>query len=126
MPIPKAVARFNRYVTNPIARRVAGWAPMFAILQHRGRRSGKLYNTPVNIFEVDDGFVIALTYGSDVDWVKNLLAAGEAEIRHRSRLIPIAQPEFMSTQKGMNDVPWPVRAILRLINVTEFLKVERG
>jgi len=128
MPIPKAVARFNRYVTNPLARRIAGWAPMFAIVYHRGRRSGQRYSTPINIFTTDSGFVIALTYGPDVDWVKNITKTGEAEIRHRSRLIRVVGPELIPTDEGMAAMPRLVRSILRMINVTEFLRltVKRG
>ena len=121
MPIPKAVARFNRYVTNPIARRIAGSAPMFAIVYHRGRRTGRPYSTPINIFQIDDGFVIALTYGPDVDWVKNILKVGDAEVRHRSRLIRVFGPELIPTKEGMAAMPRLVRLILRMINVTEFL-----
>lgn len=126
MPIPLAIARFNRYVTNPVTRLIAGWAPMFAIVYHRGRRSGNTYNTPVNIFPTEGGFVIALTYGSNVDWVKNLFAAGEATIRHRSKMIWVTEPELMSTEVGMSAMPMLVRAILRLIRVTDFLRVKRG
>lgn len=123
IPIPKAIARFNRYVTNPIARRIAGWAPMFAIVYHQGRHSGNRYATPINIFRIDAGFVIALTYGSDVDWVKNLIAAGGAEIRHRSHTIRIADPTSVSSDEGMAAMPPLVRLILRMINVTQFLRV---
>jgi deazaflavin-dependent oxidoreductase (nitroreductase family) len=125
MPIPTVVARFNRYVTNPIARRIAGWAPMFAIVYHQGRRSGSRYSTPVNIFPTDEGFVIALTYGSDVDWVKNLMAARGGEIKHRSHTIRIAEPALIPTDTGMAATPRVVRLILRMINVTEFLRVSR-
>jgi deazaflavin-dependent oxidoreductase (nitroreductase family) len=119
------VARFNRYLINPIARRIAGWAPMFAIIYHQGRRSGNPYSTPVNIFPAEDGFVIALTYGSDVDWVKNLRAAGGGEIKHRSHTIRIGEPELIPTHEGMGAMPRVVRLILRMINVTEFLRVKR-
>ena len=123
IPIPKAIARFNRYVTNPIARRIAGWAPMFAIVYHQGRRSGNRYKTPINIFPVEEGFVIALTYGSDVDWVKNVMAAGGGEIKHRSHTIRIAEPKLITTAEGMAAMPPLVRLILRMINVTEFMRV---
>jgi deazaflavin-dependent oxidoreductase (nitroreductase family) len=126
IPIPKRIARFNRYVTNPIARRIAGWAPMFAIVHHRGRRSGRRFSTPVNIFPSADGFVVALTYGSDVDWVKNLTAAGGGEIKHRTRTIGITEPVLIPTEEGMAAMPRVVKLILRMINVTEFLRVKRS
>jgi deazaflavin-dependent oxidoreductase (nitroreductase family) len=94
---------------------------MFAIVYHRGRRSGRPYSTPINIFQTDDGFVIALTYGPDVDWVKNILRAGDAEVRHRSHQIRVVRPELIPTDVGIAAVPGLVRLILRMINVTEFL-----
>jgi deazaflavin-dependent oxidoreductase (nitroreductase family) len=98
---------------------------MFAIVYHQGRRSGNRYSTPVNIFPTNEGFVIALTYGSDVDWVKNLMAARGGEIKHRSHTIRIAEPALIPTDTGMAATPRVVRLILRMINVTEFLRVSR-
>ena len=123
MPIPKSVARFNRFVTNPLARLVAGWAPGFAIIRHRGRTSGKAYSTPVNIFKIGNGFVIALTYGSNVDWLKNVLAAGGCTIRYRNREVDLVEPVSISTAEGMEMMPAPVQAILRATKVTEFVRL---
>ena len=119
------MARFNRYFTNPLARIVAGWAPGFAILRHRGRSSGKVYSTPINIFRIPGGFVIALTYGSDVDWLKNTFAAGGCTVRYRRREIPLTEPSFLSTAAGMAMMPLIVRLILRSAGVTEFVVLRR-
>lgn len=124
MPIPKAVARFNRYVTNPIARQVAGWAPGFCILTHVGRRSGREYRTPLNVFRSDDGFVFALTYGSDTDWVKNVMTAGGCTIRYRRADIALERPRFLPTDEGMAHMPAPARILLDLVDVTEFLHLK--
>ena len=66
-----------KYTLNPLTRRLArsSFGP-FSIVRHVGRRSGKLYETPIIVAPVKDGFVIELTYGPDVDWHKNVLAAG--------------------------------------------------
>lgn len=126
MPIPKAIARFNRFVTNPILGLVSGWAPGFAIIRHRGRRSGKIYTTPVNIFAVDGGFIVALTYGANVDWVKNVISAGVCSIRHRREEIALVDPAFVSTAEGLAAMPLVVRTLLGLLNVTEFLRLSRA
>jgi deazaflavin-dependent oxidoreductase (nitroreductase family) len=76
MPAPRSIARFNRRFTNKLTLKVAGYLPGFAIVSHVGRKSGRTYRTPVNAFRTDDGYIIALTYGSESDWVKNVLAAG--------------------------------------------------
>lgn len=128
MPIPKWVAGMNRFVTNPVARMVAGWAPGFAIVRHRGRKSGRAYSTPVNIFEIggrERGFVIALTYGAEVDWLKNVMAAGGCTVRYRRREIDLANPVFIDSSEGMELMPALVRRILTVANVTEFVRLRR-
>lgn len=124
MPLPRGIARFNRYVTNPIARRVAGWAPGFCILTHMGRRSGREYRIPLNVFETEGGFVFALTYGSDTDWVKNVMAAGRCTIQYRRRVLELSEPRFLETAEGMTQMPTVARFLLRKVNVTEFLSMD--
>jgi len=69
------LAKINIVFTNRITSLFAGWLPGFGILTHVGRKSGKVYRTPVNVFRAPNGFVIALTYSSQCEWVKNVLAA---------------------------------------------------
>ena len=80
MPLSRGLARFNRVVTNRISRPLAGWLPGFAVLVHRGRKSGAEYRTPLNAWLGDDDVIVALTYGRDTDWLKNLTAANGGEI----------------------------------------------
>src|SRR5262249_55894838 len=80
---PRWSGNRNRPGLNRLPRHVAPWMPGFGVIVHRGRRSGHCYQTPVNVFSAGDGYVIALTYGPDTDWVKNVLAAGGCELRTR-------------------------------------------
>jgi deazaflavin-dependent oxidoreductase (nitroreductase family) len=124
MPIPKGVARFNKRVTNRVTSLVAGWVPGFAIVSHVGRRSGRRYRTPVNVFRDGARYVFALTYGADADWVRNVVAAGGCEIRTRGRSIELHDPErFRDATLGK--VPIPARWLLGLIHVDEFLALTR-
>ena len=75
------VAAFNLAVTNRITSRFAAQLPGFGIFTHVGRKSGKVYRTPVNVFRAPEGFLIALTYGRDSEWVKNVSAAEGASLR---------------------------------------------
>src|SRR5438309_10525759 len=75
----KSLARFNLAVTNRITGQFAGWLPGFGIITHVGRKSGKVYSTPVNVFRAPNGFEVAVTYGRESEWVKNVLAAGGCE-----------------------------------------------
>ncbi len=100
MQLPQRLARFNRRVTNPIQRLWAGWLPPFGILEHVGRRSGKPYRTPLNVFpaEVDGkpALAILLTYGPDRDWLKNLNAAGGGRVRSKGRTFDVTDPRTVS------------------------------
>jgi deazaflavin-dependent oxidoreductase (nitroreductase family) len=120
MPLPPWLARFNRTVTNRVARPVAALLPGFAIVRHRGRRTGRIYRTPVNLFRGGDSVVIALTYGPDRDWVRNVMAAGGCEVESRRRVIQLKDPRLV-TDTHRSLVPAPVRPVLRAIDVTQFL-----
>src|SRR6202161_2465256 len=80
------VAAFNLAVTNRITSRFAARLPGFGILTHVGRKSGKVYRTPVNVFRAQKGFLIALTYGRESEWVRNVIAAGTCQLLTRRLL----------------------------------------
>jgi len=86
------LARFNKVVTNPIQRRYAGRIPPFAIVEHVGRKSGRQYRTPVNAFVKGDTVTVRLPYGTDRDWVRNLIAANGGVIQRRGRRLRVTDP----------------------------------
>lgn len=120
---PLAVIRpFTTHVFNPISRLFVRWLPGFGILGYRGRTSGKAYRTPMNVFRHDDEWLFALTYGSDVQWVKNVLAAGAATLEIRRHTVHLVEPElFVDPERRL--MPFPVRHILGLMRITEFLRM---
>ena len=124
MPLPAALARFNRRVTNKVARLVAGWVPGLGIVTHRGRVSGTTYRTPVNVFRRPDGYAFALTYGRG-DWVKNVLHAGTCELRTRRRDHVLSAPRVVD-DADHRLVPAAVRPILRAVGVDEMLLADVG
>ena len=124
MPLPKALARFNKVVTNRITRRIAGWAPGFAIVVHQGRRSGRTYRTPVNVFRRGDRYVFAATYGLDAAWVKNVVAAGGCAIETRGRRVEVHDPQIVHDPEH-SQVPAPVAVILRALRVDDFVVLSR-
>lgn len=116
---------FTTRFVNPITRRFVAWLPWFAIVSYRGRRSGKQYRTPMNAFRHGSEWFFALTYGSDVQWVRNVLAAGEADLEQRGRTIHLVDP-VLFTDRRRRFMPWPIRLFLRLIRVTEFLRMHQA
>jgi deazaflavin-dependent oxidoreductase (nitroreductase family) len=124
VPFPKRLARFNRVVTNRITYPIARTVPGFGVVQHVGRRSGKSYRTPVNAFGTATGYVIALTYGADSDWTRNVLAAGGCTLLTRGRAVALTDPRVVRGD-GHAAIPAPIRAFLRRATVTEFLELTR-
>jgi deazaflavin-dependent oxidoreductase (nitroreductase family) len=109
-------------VFNRVSRRFAGRLPGFGILVYRGRTSGKPYRTPMNVFRDGDSYVLALTYGSDVQWVKNVLAAGGCDLLTRGRTVHLVEPELFVDPRR-RQMPQPVRFFLGLMRVTEFMRL---
>jgi deazaflavin-dependent oxidoreductase (nitroreductase family) len=122
MPIPLAVGRLNRVGFNRLSIPFAARLPGFGVVHHRGRRSGRAYRTPVNVFPVDDGFVIALTYGPRADWVRNVVVAGGLRIETRGRLHDCTEP-YLYRDPERTDVPAGVAVALRALGVEDFLRV---
>src|ERR1700751_2776291 len=108
------LAEINIAVTNRITGLFAGWLPGFGILAHVGRKSGKVYRTPVNVFRASNGFIIALTYSSQSEWVKNVLAAGGCELKTRGKKYQLSAPRVVrdATRRRF---PFPVRLVLRIV-----------
>jgi deazaflavin-dependent oxidoreductase (nitroreductase family) len=100
MRVPRAVARFNRRITNPLALRLGGWAPTVGSLEHVGRQSGKRYRTPLNIFDTDDGYVVLIGYGTESHWVKNVLAGGPATIHKHGKSVPVGNARIVSKEEA--------------------------
>ena len=123
MPIPRIVRQWNKTGLNRVTKHIAPWMPGFGVVIHRGRRSGRLYQTPVNVFAARDGYVFALTYGPDADWVKNVLAAGGCELRTGGRVIRLASPRLFhdETRRAIRPLE---RQVLRVLGVADFLSLK--
>jgi deazaflavin-dependent oxidoreductase (nitroreductase family) len=123
MPLPKLLARLNRVGLNRVTRRFATWVPGLGVVVHVGRRSGRQYRTPVNVFRTERGYMFALTYGTDTDWVRNVLAAGGCEVTTRRRTVRLTGPRILhdETQAAIGPI---ARPMLRLLGVADFLVLE--
>jgi deazaflavin-dependent oxidoreductase (nitroreductase family) len=113
---------FVSKVVNRLAIHFAGWLPTFAILTYVGRKSGNVYRTPINVFRCGDHFVFTLNYGSDVQWLKNVMAAGECTLRTRGRDNHLVEPELI-VDPELRLMPRPVRIIGKFNRVSEILRM---
>lgn len=114
-----------KYTLNPLTRRLArSSVGPFSIVRHVGRRSGKHYETPIIVSAVEDGFVIELTYGPDVDWHKNIVAAGGCTVIWRGKEYVVNAIEPLDTASGLAAFPPTQRLILRLLRRKHFEKLK--
>lgn len=121
----RQVAAFHRAVTNRAAIRFAAWLPGFGIVTSVGRKSGALYRTPVNVFREPGGFRIALTYGRDSGWVKNVLAAGSCQLETCRVTHQLSAPVIVH-DPSRRRFPLLVRIILGFIDANDFLSLFLG
>lgn len=123
MPIPAGMRQVNKVALNKVTRRLAPWLPGLGVVVHRGRTSGRRYQTPVNVFpRPDDRYVLALTYGPDTDWVKNVIAAGGCELLTRGTHIELTAPRLFHDETR-REIRMVERTILGLLHVYEFLEL---
>ena len=119
------LAKINIAITNRITSLFAGWLPGFGILTHVGRKSGKIYRTPVNVFRAPSGFIIALTYSSQCEWVKNVLAAGGGELKSSGKKYQLFAPKVVRDPTRRR-FPIPVRIVLRIVGADEYMELSRS
>jgi len=120
----KGLRIFLKHTLNPLTRRLArtSFGP-FSLVRHVGRRSGKHYETPLIVAPIDGGFVIELTYGPNVDWYKNVQAAGGCTIFWHGQDYVIDRIEPMDVATSRAAFPLPARLILNAMNMQHFVKM---
>ena len=104
-------------VTASLAR--VGRGP-FSVIRHVGRTTGRTYETPVILARVPDGFIAELTYGEDVDWYRNVVAAGGCVVLHGGKEYSVDAIEPYDAKAGRAAYPAPFRQILQVTGRTEF------
>ena|SRR5436190_18470416 len=111
---------------EPIARPLAGsrWLPLWALLQHRGRTSGKKYRTPVVTFRTRTGFVIPLPFGDQTQWAKNLGASGSGSLRWKGRDWAVRSPAIVETAAARPALGPIFGRLVRLVGIRQFVRLE--
>lgn len=115
--LPWLMAHTVNRVTTRVAQSSHG---PFSLVRHVGRRSGRTYETPVILAKVPDGFVAELTFGEDVNWYRNIVAAGGCIIIHHRKQYRIDAIEPCDASVGRAAYPLPLRTILKILGRTDF------
>ncbi|HTX95478.1 MAG TPA: nitroreductase family deazaflavin-dependent oxidoreductase [Mycobacterium sp.] len=117
---------FNKHVLNPLMMLVAGQKYWYAgVIEHTGRRSGKKYSTPVVIDRVSDGYIIPLPYGTEVDWLRNVLAAGRATLRVHGETVQAVEPEILDAAAAAQQLSPRRRREFARFGIKKYLKLKR-
>jgi hypothetical protein len=116
--VNRTIRWFNKRVLNPFVLTFAGrrHSP-YATLRHKGRRTGRVHLTPVVAHPTPEGFVIALPYGSDVEWCRNILAAGRCHLRREGAAYDLVDPVLVDSSIALPQLPRGYEAILRLFGL---------
>jgi deazaflavin-dependent oxidoreductase (nitroreductase family) len=123
-PAVNAMRRFNRSVTNPRQLQTAGEPGAYAsVIRHVGRRTGAPYQTPVVATPSNGDFLIALPYGTESDWLRNVIASRSATIVHEGSEYRVGQPEILPTATVADQLPAGEVRSLRLFGVDYVLRL---
>ena len=117
----------NKNVTNKLLIHIAGRdLGLFAILSHTGRKSGKIYKIPIIVVPVQNGFVIALSYGKKTDWYENVKAKGGCSLTWKKREYDLINPEFIDQKQGMAAFPSLFRLGLSMMGIQYYLRFAKN
>lgn len=124
-PFRTAIRTSNKYLLNPLMMRLAGKRFWYAsVIEHTGRRSGQRYSTPIVADRVGKDLLIPLPYGTQVDWVRNVLSAGEATIVSKGQTYRVTSPELISSTQALPLLPRDRRRTFERVNIGHFLRAE--
>ena len=118
--MPRWWRHINKRVFNPRAIESGTWP----VLSHVGRASGALYRTPMDAHPVDGGYLFVCVYGAESDWVRNVLAAGRAQLRVNGDDHELTAPRIVDEQEAFEALADDVRRPPRLLRITEFLRMD--
>jgi deazaflavin-dependent oxidoreductase (nitroreductase family) len=114
--LPDRMRYINKHVTNRVLHGFTSYSHgPFAIIYHIGRRSGKSYETVIWVWKMREGFVIALTLGSEVDWYRNMKAANGGKVYWHRRLYVVGKPELIDTETALTAFPAFFRMLFRTV-----------
>jgi len=118
--MPKWVAKFNKRVTNPLQLKRGSWP----VLTHVGRTSGATYRTPLEVHPIESGYIFVLVYGSDSDWVQNVLAAGIATLDVADATFELVNPRLISKDDAWQLLSADTKAPPGFLRIREYLQVD--
>jgi deazaflavin-dependent oxidoreductase (nitroreductase family) len=116
-----------RSLANRVFLLISGrWLRAYSIVRHVGRTSGRAYQNPVSAYPLGDGFVIPVLYGTQSQWVRNVMAAGRFTLRTKGRDYPLERPELLPPAQALAAYPALLRRIMRSQGIQAFVWAHRA
>jgi deazaflavin-dependent oxidoreductase (nitroreductase family) len=110
----QSVKRYNKLLVNRVYLRFPGRLGKVAVIHHVGRRSGTPYTTPVMAHASHREVIVLLPYGTDVDWLRNLQAAGHGAVDLEGRSLQVDEPAVVDIDDVLGLLPDPLVRTARL------------
>jgi deazaflavin-dependent oxidoreductase (nitroreductase family) len=112
-------------VLNPVLGKIAalGWIPVWGVVVHTGRKSGRRFATPIALAKTNDGFVIPLPWGASTDWCRNVVAAGGGVVRWGGVDHIVRDPEVIDAAQAAPAFPRLIERLIPVIGIRRFLRV---
>jgi deazaflavin-dependent oxidoreductase (nitroreductase family) len=108
------VKRYNKFLVNRVYLRFSGRLGQVGVIHHVGRRSGTPYTTPVMAHESHQDVIVPLSYGTDVDWLRNLQAAGHGCVDLQGRSLQVDEPAVVDIEDVVGLLPESMVRTIRL------------
>lgn len=126
--VRRSLVTIGTRLFNPLTARFAGsrYFPLYALVRHHGRRSGRAYATPVVAHPTPDGFLIPLAFGEGADWFRNVRAAGGCVVRWRGIEYQVVEPEVVEWATVRSAFSPVERLLVPLFGATRFVRLHHA
>jgi deazaflavin-dependent oxidoreductase (nitroreductase family) len=127
-PRTRSAIRFAAWLINPLILLVAGrrWMPVLGVLRHLGRKSGRLYSTPLGMRPLGDTFVMPRTFGENAAWYLNVRSAGWCVVKYKGRDYTLIDPQVIDYAAAAAAFPRYERLQFRLVGINEYLRLRQA
>ena len=112
MLVPPALENFQIKYINPLMTPISRKLPGMSVITHTGRTSGTRYETPVTSYRKGNTLAIGLIHGK-TNWVKNVLAAGQSDIRASGKDLHLVNPLVIPAGTKDPSLPFFARVMAR-------------
>jgi deazaflavin-dependent oxidoreductase (nitroreductase family) len=124
-PRPRNLMLSATRLVNPLVMRLAGTRllPLYGVIHHRGRRSGKQFRTPVVVRPIPGGFIVPMPWGESTDWFRNVRAAGGGVMRWKGRDYRMIDPVVLDADQALSAFSGPTRVGMTRFGIKKVMRV---